>query len=176
MRRTASLAAVAAALALAGCSGDDPVDPDDITRNQVATLDVQLRQLAMRTSQYADSMEDASKTTCIPTHRSYNVDARTLVFNMQLVDNELDAAIVAHGGDGYADIVCTIEALMVELDYHGAVACQDATIELDRAEATRHLEMVGSIREHLKTRSAEIAAGLDAGSDVWSFALESRCP
>lgn len=186
----AHLAAVlSGALALAcipACCEEDPDDPDhcdekrftpdEATRNALATLDIQLRQLELRAGQYATSMDGANDASCISIHRSYNVDARAQVFNMTQVESDLDAAIVSHGGDAYADIACSIDALVTELDYHEAVACQDATIELDRAEATRHLAALTTLRDRLVARSAEIATGLDSGAATWMFAAASSCP
>ncbi len=184
MPRTATSAPIAALLALAvGACEDDELEPDDITREQVASLNVQLRQLEMLTVQYAERIAVASDTTCIATHRTYDFDAQKIVFGLHLIDTDLDAAITRHDGEGYADIVCAVAELERELDYHGAVACQDATIELDRAEATRHLEALAAVREHLAARSMEISAGLAMGSTFidgepppWMFSLASFCP
>jgi hypothetical protein len=178
MRRIAALLAIACV----ACEESEPI-PDDITRDQNATLGVQLRQLEMLTSQYGERIAVATDSTCISTHRTYNLDARMILFGIRLVDTELDAAIVTHSGDGYADIECTTNEIERELDYHGAVACQDATIELDRAEATRHLEALAALREHLLARSMEISAGLAKGSTFidgkpppWTFTVAPFCP
>lgn len=171
----ARLAALLALACVTACE-DEPVDPADTTRNQLALLDIQLRQLEIRAGQYATSMDVATEDSCISIHRAYNVDARSQIFVMTQVEADLDAAIASHGDDAYADIACSIDALITELDYHEAVACQDATIELDRAEAARHLAALTALREHLSTRSAEIAAGLNAGSETWMFAAVSSCP
>jgi len=162
-------------LPLLACA-DPQRTTSDVTTDQAAAYRAQLMQLETVAAQYDRAMAKASATTCIPVHRTYDRSARDIITRADELDAELDAAVIAHGGSPYADVACTTAALMVELDYHGAVACQELAFEDNVAEATRHLLVLGTQVDHALGRTAEIVAGLATESATWTWTLPTSCP
>ena len=157
-------------LAMAGCEVDEP-SADEVTADQAAGLEIQVRAIGLLAQQYERSMTTATEDSCIGIQRTYDRSARMAVARMLQFAAQLDAAIADRGGP--ADVGCAIDALAAELDLHAAVACGD-TLDLDRIEASRHLLVVAGLRNQLGGRAGEVEATVASGTPAWS--LPSACP
>lgn len=162
------------ALLVVACA--EPKTPDDATSNVIAAYRVQQRQIEITASRYDNALVELKEAPelCISMHRAYNRDVRDNVFQLGNLDVALDAAITAHGGD--ADLACTTAGITDELDYHGAVACQETAVEDNLAEATRHLLALGALLDHAAARIDEVTAGVATEAETWIWTLPSRCP
>jgi hypothetical protein len=150
-----------------------PRDDGDVTSDQVAAYRLQHRQIEIAAARYDNAVASAMgefADVCISMHRAYNRDVRVNVFQLASLDTELDATILARGGGAAADLACTTAAITAELDFHGAVACQETADADNQAEASRHLIALGTLIDHAAVRIDEIEAGLA------SWSLPSGCP
>ena len=168
-----TLVVVLAAL-VAACT--DPASAADPTSDQIAGYRAETNQLETVTRQYDTAIGKAAPATCIAVHRTYNLAIRPIVARIDVVDEPLDDKITARGGAAFADLDCVTQAIVKELDYHGAVACQELTIEDNRAEAARHLLALDALVEHALARVNEIETGLATKAETWTWTASSACP
>ena len=168
------MARLLCALLLVACT--EPVSQGEVTSDQVAAYRTQHRQVEIAATRYDTAITRATPELCISMHRTYDRDVRDNVLQLVSLDIELDTAITAHGGGDAADLACTTAAMTVDLDYHGAVACQETTLEDNQAEAARHLVTLGTLIEHAAARISEISTGLASDDETWTWSLPSRCP
>lgn len=167
-------AVLAGALVLTGCA-TSPAD-SEVTRDQTGGYRAAVNQFELAAAQYDVNISRAMPALCDAIFGTYNVKVRDIVAHIDQLDEPLDATITSHGGAAYADLVCTTQAIVVELDYHGAVACRAPTIEDNRAEAGRHLLAIGARLEHALARIMEIETGLATGAQQWTWSLPNACP
>lgn len=162
------------ALLLVGCTAEPAAD-SDVTSDQVAAYRGHQRQLEIVAAQYDAAMAKSSAALCISVHRTYNREARDILERIAQLDPPLDAATAEHGGSAFADLACTTARITVDLDYHGALACQETAFADNQAEAARHLIALGALVEHATARIDEISAGVAADAETWTWSLPSGC-
>jgi hypothetical protein len=114
---------------------------------------------AAATSYGTQAAAMTSITACNTTQGAYDDQVRPMIGRMQGMGTSMDEMMgsMNHMGDG--DMECTANAMMAELDRHGAAACASATdMAPNVAEAQAHVAAMTRWATHQMERAGDMGS------------------
>ena len=142
-------------LALAACGAGPGVGPSD-----VQAFDGTAQTISATATSYGTQAAGMTSTTqCTGVQGAYDAQVRPMVSQMQGMGIAMDGQMGAMGRMADGDMECTANAMMAELDRHGAAACGSTTgVAADVAEAQRHVAAMTRWAAHEQDRAQEMGS------------------
>ena len=143
------------AAVLAACGSQHSFDPATVQTFNTAALTV-----SNAASTYAGQTANLpSAGTCTSLHQAYDSNVRPTISQMQGVGPEMDSMMGEEGHMGDADMACSANAMMTELDHHQSAGCQSSTdMGADESKAQRHAAAMTQWANHAANRSHDLGS------------------
>ena len=117
----------------------------------------------------------ADVTACAPAETSYAAQVRPMIQQMRVLADDMDVMMGSLGQTAHADMTCSSDALLAELDHHASVAC-GSDLSAIRLEGARHAAAMASWADHQRVRSEEMGAMMGiAGMTMPSSGTGGAC-
>ncbi len=167
VRAAAATAAIAFALACGGSSGgSSPASSSEVA--QYRQLAVQVQSAAVDYGTTMAGSDIIGVSDCQRAEDQYDAPVRSWISRMMQMSADLDSLVAEHQGAMHADMGCDSETMMSELDHHRSVACASSHLDIDRAEAARHVQAMMGYTDHATARCDEMASGFAGHGWSWS--------
>jgi hypothetical protein len=110
---------------------------------------------------YGDSacLEQTSPATCTTAQDTYDAQVRPMIGQLQGMGASMDAMMGSMNHMDWADMGCSANATMAELDRHRTVACASSTdMAPNKVEAQQHVAVMVQWASHEMGRSHDVGS------------------
>jgi hypothetical protein len=154
---------------LAACGGSSSSTTTQPSSSDIATYQALTQRTQDAVGSYRAMMmsSDMTMAGCSSAHDAYDSQVRPWITQMMQMSGVMDGFMDDHQGSGDADMACTSNAMMNELDAHRMAACTFATMSADQSEVMRHASAMASYVGHASVRCTEMMGGLDGSGFSW---------
>ncbi len=101
----------------------------------------------------------ATAADCSAAVNGYGTTMRDDLGRLSSMSGSMDDQMRSMGQQSRADVGCGVQGMQDELQRHLQVACHEADMEHNRAEAAEHVAAMGNALQHMDMRATEVAAG-----------------
>jgi hypothetical protein len=136
-----------------------------VASTEVETFNAAAQGVSTAAASYgAQAAAMTSAATCNGAQTAYDSQVRPMIDQMRTMGPAMDGTMGSMGHRADADMECAANAMMAELDRHGAVACASVTdMTPNKAEAQQHVATMTQWANHQMARSNEMGSMMGMG-------------